>query len=242
MKDMQFDHGVKYTEEAIGIFSQAKEKKLKLETCAKALAVLGRPTIEMLMHSASEVEVDGKKIDVLCDNTDDPDFKVPEAAALETVRRLRAMNYLTKKEALAHAVEVDPGELVSILLGDVLSTPLDKLCERLVLAEMMIDLFDRWFEVDMDHFGRALRLPLQFGMKAVDSVIESIEGWEANDGDLPEDAAATLDHAYDLDCEMQERVDAFLEAYPDMAESFEDDEDDDDDEDEGDDEEDDWSF
>ena len=228
MKNMQFDNGVKYTEEAIGVFFKAREKKLSLETCGAALIALGRPTIEMLMHSVSEIEIDGKDFDALCDKLDDPDFEVPAEAASEVIRRLRAVNALSKKELMAHVAEGSLGDLVSLILGDLTATPLDELSDRLVLGELMLELYDRWADVDMGHFGRALRMPLQAGSLAVRSVAESLEDWEDDSEDgLSEEAEELLDHAYDLENEFDDRIGAFVEEYPDMEDCFADDEDDD---------------
>lgn len=222
MKNMEFDNCINYTKDLIALFPKAMEKRLDLDLCGLISTKISRPTIEMLMHSASVIEIDGETVDTLCERLDDPNYKISEAAAVETVRRLRAMNSLTRAEVESRIQEGSAEVLADILVRSILQSDDREMSDCLVLSEMMLEVFDYWSDAEMGDFGRAMGLLLQTGLYSAESVMDSLEEKEENSA-LDEDDLMLVGHAGELVDEFYDRIGMFLVRYPDMEDCFQDD-------------------
>lgn len=220
MKRTQFDNVTGYVGELIALFPKAMEKNVGLRASSSVLFV-ARETIEVITEAVSEIEHDGKEIDLICDDLDDQDYQIPGDAAIEVVRRLRAIRELARAEAEARAMNMSTLDSLLDALEDLLFSNEIRLYNQLALAELFRDLYDRWADVDMGKYDHVLCMVLQAGCAACESVTDAMmERQEDSDSEPDYEAADLLKEAANLANDFQVRVEAFLKRHPDLEGCF----------------------
>ena len=218
MNGIIFDNACNYVSELISLFPEALERGIGPESQANLLT-MSHDALRSLQAESIILDFDGEPFSVLTDRVDDPEFKLPDELAIESVRRMRRMCALTaedhesrKKEGTLEEVE----RILSYMVGN----GLKELSSRLMLADRLLQLYDDWCNVDMGNFGEMLVTPLMVGSSAVESVLGSLDDDEECDEPLTEEEVPVVHHAYELLKDYYGRINDFLKRYPDLTGNF----------------------
>lgn len=218
MKNDAFDKACGYVSELISLFPEALERGIGPESQVNLLT-MSHEALIALQAEAIVLDFKGEPFSVLTDRVDDPDFKLPDELAIESIRRMRKMCALTaedhesrKKEGTLEEVE----RILSYMVGN----GLKELSSRLMLADRLMRLYDDWRDVDMGDFGGMLATPLMIGRSAIASVLESLDDDDENDEPLTEEEMPVVHHAYELLVDYHNRINGFLKRYPDLWDHF----------------------